>query len=69
MNPAPLRHRTIAQIFIWPLVVGILSTVGLLSALLGNGFWDGVSWVTLAIPVVLYVGFSAAGLRAPRTDV
>ncbi|HVV42026.1 MAG TPA: hypothetical protein VHC94_13295 [Nitrobacter sp.] len=48
------RRKTLWQIFRWPAVVAILSTVGLLSALLGDGIWDGLSWILLAIPVALY---------------
>jgi Fe2+ transport system protein B len=31
----------------------VLSIIGLVSALVGDGVWDGVSWVTLAIPILL----------------
>ena len=51
------RHQTLAQIFTWPLVIGVLSTVGLIAALVGDGIWDGVSWVTLLLPIVLYTLF------------
>jgi hypothetical protein len=54
-------RQTIRQIFAWPAVVAALSTVGLLSALLGDGIWDGVSWIVLAIPVALYCGFVRRG--------
>jgi hypothetical protein len=47
--------------FTWPVVVAILSVVGLLSALLGDGIWDGVSWAVLAVPVALYFGFIRRG--------
>lgn len=36
-----------------PTVLGVLSIVGLVSALVGDGFWDGVSWFALAIPIML----------------
>jgi hypothetical protein len=35
-----------------PIVLGVLTAVGLLSALLGDGAWDYVSAVTLGIPVL-----------------
>lgn len=40
--PPPASH-------IWgmPLLLGAVSLVGLLSALLGNGVWDVVSWLAL----------------------
>ncbi|WP_449340698.1 hypothetical protein [Streptomyces canarius] len=31
----------------------MLSIVGLISALVGDGIWDGLSWLLLAIPVLL----------------
>jgi hypothetical protein len=52
--PARARRQTLAQIFTWPLVVGVLSTVGLIAALVGDGIWDGVSWLTLLLPILLY---------------
>ena len=54
-------RQTMRQIFRWPLAIGVLSTVGLLSALVGDGIWDGLSWLTLLVPIVLYAGFLAAG--------
>jgi hypothetical protein len=55
------RRQPVRDIFRWPVVIGVLSTVGLLSALLGDGIWDGLSWVVLAIPVVLYGVFARRG--------
>ena len=34
-----------------PIAFGVLTTVGLISALLGDGVWDALSAVTLGIPV------------------
>ncbi|MCC6071033.1 hypothetical protein ACFSQU_15965 [Massilia sp. GCM10020059] len=34
-----------------PIVFGALTTVGLISALLGDGVWDALSAVTLGVPV------------------
>ncbi|TWI46614.1 hypothetical protein IP92_02973 [Pseudoduganella flava] len=52
MSPAFLR--------LWgvPILLGILTTIGLLAALLGDGVWDAVSGVTLAIPVLLAIWHS-----------
>jgi hypothetical protein len=54
MTAVRARRQSVRDIFKWPLVIAVLSTVGLLSALLGDGIWDGLSWVALAIPVLLY---------------
>lgn len=48
------NHRTLWQIFAAPTLIGVLSTIGLVAALIGDGWWDGISWVTLALPVLLY---------------
>jgi hypothetical protein len=61
MMRARTGHQTVRQIFTWPVVVALLSAVGLLSALLGDGIWDGVSWAVLAVPVALYFGFIRRG--------
>lgn len=61
MTSARAGRQTVRQIFAWPALIGVLSTVGLLSALLGDGIWDSVSWIVLAIPVVLYCGFVRRG--------
>jgi branched-subunit amino acid transport protein AzlD len=53
------NHRTPGQIFAAPVAIGALSTVGLLAALIGDGWWDAVSWLSLALPVLLYVFFVA----------
>jgi hypothetical protein len=35
------------RIFRWPLLVAVVSAVGLLSALLGDGWADALSWILL----------------------
>jgi hypothetical protein len=52
MSPAFLR--------LWgvPVLLGMLTTVGLVAALLGDGFWDMVSGVTLGVPVLLGIWHS-----------
>jgi hypothetical protein len=47
------RRQTLRQIFSVPLAIGLLSSIGLVTALVGDGWWDGLSWVVLALPVVL----------------
>jgi hypothetical protein len=48
----PLSAR---QIWGMPIALGILSAIGLASALLGDGLWDFVSWIALAAPVAVIV--------------
>ena len=50
-------HLSQTQIFGIPFAVGIITVVGLLSALVGDGWWDAVSWAALGLPVLLYLLF------------
>lgn len=52
-----VAHRSLTQIFAAPLVIAIVSTVGLISALVGDGWWDALSWAALGLPVLLYLLF------------
>lgn len=46
-------RRGLWMILRWPLLIGLLSAFGLLSALLDDGLYDMLSWVTLGIPLLL----------------
>jgi hypothetical protein len=50
MSSAP-RHRSFGQIFLIPAILALLVAVGLVSALLGDGIWDALSWFCLLAPV------------------
>jgi len=50
-----VRRKTIGQIFGIPLLTALLSAIGLVSALVGDGIWDSVSWVMLLFPILLCV--------------
>lgn len=50
-------HRSLSRIFLAPLLVALVTSAGLVSALVGDGPWDVVSWLTLGFPIVLYVAF------------
>lgn len=43
------------QIFRWPLAMALANAVGLVAALLGNGWPDFLSWLTLALTLVVIV--------------
>lgn len=40
-----------------PVVIGIFSGIGLISALTGDDIWDAVSWLALGFPVVVSFWF------------
>jgi hypothetical protein len=47
---------------IWtaPALLGVLTCVGLVSALLADGAGDWISWIALSIPVATVIAFAAA---------
>lgn len=55
-------RNSFSRIWRWPLVLALLTTFGLVSALLGQGgIWWGLSWITLAIPLIVIVLFTGRG--------
>ncbi|MFO5890804.1 hypothetical protein ACLBSJ_33940, partial [Klebsiella pneumoniae] len=50
LGPLGLR---LWMIFRWPLLLALLGLFGLLSALLGDGLYDLLSWLALGTPLVL----------------
>ena len=62
-------QRSAWQVFAVPTVLGVLSAVGLIAALLGDGWWDGLSWLALGIPCLVMVWYwfgAGRGLRRER---
>ncbi|AFT69324.1 Putative membrane protein [Alloalcanivorax dieselolei B5] len=47
------RHNTPTRIFAVPVLIAVISLIGLVAALLGDGVLDVMSWVGLAMPVVM----------------
>lgn len=56
------RHQTrrhgLWRVFRWPLLIGMASVAGLVSALVGDGVWDAVSWAALSLPLVIGLWFT-----------
>ena len=58
INGSSRRGRlSLRQVFAAPLAIAVLSTVGLISALVGDDIWDVLSWLTLAIPVAVILWY------------
>jgi glucose-6-phosphate-specific signal transduction histidine kinase len=60
------RHRSVGQIFLIPAIMALFVAFGLVSALLGDGIWDALSWFCLLVPVVAvayYVGWQRSRRR------
>lgn len=49
------RARSLRTIFAAPLAIGMLSLIGLVSALTGDGLANWLSWVALAVPLLAVV--------------
>lgn len=59
MSARPKRkdRQTLWQVFAIPIGIAVLSIIGLISALTGDGVRDILSWLTLTVPV-LVVGWA-----------
>lgn len=53
MTAGRRRIRSLGEVFAMPILLGVLSAVGLVVALLGDDIWDAVGWVGLGIPVAV----------------
>jgi hypothetical protein len=47
------RQSSFWKVFATPTVIALFSAAGLFAALLGDGFWDSLSWLGLGIPAVI----------------
>jgi hypothetical protein len=48
-----MRTANFRRVFGMPALLAIASAIGLLSALLGDGVWDWLSWLALGAPVAV----------------
>ena len=55
--------RTARHIFATPLVLAVITGVGLITALVGDDVWDVLSWLTLGLPIVLIDGLLTRAAR------
>lgn len=50
------KHRqSVREVFFIPTLLGVVVLIGLVSALVGDGIWDMVSWLTILAPVVVVI--------------
>jgi hypothetical protein len=47
--------RTAWRIFQWPLLMALANAVGLIAALMGDGWFDLISWTTLGLTLVIMI--------------
>lgn len=50
--------KTFWQVWLAPIVMGVLTTFGLLAALLGVGIWHWLSWMALSIPLAAIMRYT-----------
>lgn len=62
-----MKGSTLARIWLAPLLIGLLSLFGLVVALLADGWGDILSWVALAVPVLVCI-YYWAGRGQPKSQ-
>lgn len=45
--------RRLVRLWGWPLLLALLTMTGLIMALVGDGWWDTLSTLALALPVLI----------------
>lgn len=66
-NPVSASRPSVA-VWPWPIALGLLTTFGLLSALLGqHGIWLALSWAALSIPLIVTVICLIRAWRRPSS--
>jgi len=55
------RRLSLSAVFALPLLIGLLSLIGLVSALTGDGWRNALSWIGLGAPVVAVLWAMKAG--------
>ena len=63
-----MRRRRPVEIWGAPFGVGVVSIVGLVAALLGDGLADALSWAALSVPVAISFHCSLRPGRARRAS-
>jgi hypothetical protein len=54
-----ILRRPRARVFLFPAIIAFIVGCGLASALLGDGIWDAVSWIALALPLIIIACYVA----------
>jgi hypothetical protein len=59
-----MTAHKVKQMWAWPIAVALASAVGLISALLGDGWADAAAWAGLGLPVFVAI-FCVLRARSP----
>ncbi|WP_397451014.1 hypothetical protein [Pseudomonas sp. NA-150] len=60
-----VTHTSNWSVFAQPIWIGLLMAAGLFAALLGDGWWDTLSWLGMGLPAFL----SVRGLLTRRGEI
>ena len=60
-----MKHSPMLALWGWPIAIALLSAVGLVGGLWGDGAWDWLAWIGLGVPALLAVYLGLRG-RGPR---
>ena len=52
-----MQNKNLKQIFKWPIVLGVLTLLGLVVALLKDGALEQLSLLALSIPIIVIIYF------------
>lgn len=65
-TPIPQYPRSFRQIWGFPISIGIMTIIGLISSLVGKGIWLWVSWIALTLPIVIAVWLGVVSWKGRR---
>lgn len=62
----PQAPNSVRQIWGFPIGIGIVTTIGLVSSLVGTGIWHWISWGALTLPIVIAAWFGFGNWKGNR---
>lgn len=52
-----MQNKNLKQIYFWPIMIGLMIAVGLVTALVKDGFIERISLIGLVIPIAVIMYF------------
>lgn len=52
-----MQNKNLKQIYFWPIMIGLMIAVGLVAALVKDGFIERISLIGLVIPIAVIMYF------------
>lgn len=63
-----MSARRPIRVWTWPIMLGVLTSVGLISALVSDDAGDVLAWITLAVPVLVCCWYAPRRTRNDATQ-